>query len=1207
MQGFKKTLVALLAVAMVLSLVGPVFAAPADVAGTKYEDAAVRLIALGVFKGDDKGNFNPDAPITRAEAAAVIIRALGLEKSADLMKGVTKFTDVNADAGLQWATGAINVAVSNGIVNGYPNGQFGGRDNVTYAQLAKMVLYALNYGVVVEGGVWPTAVLAKADDLDILDGMTVVADAPITRGDAAKMIDNSLDVKSLKQFGYGDIQQYDETGKTLLERMGLDEIEGRVVGIPEVEKGLRDDEISIAVTKENGDKVDKTETYTELAGVDVQGLFGLKVKAWAKDDEIVFVEDDTADNDIYTDTIDSVKNIKDNKVDLVILDDDVEFADKATVYVNYKKAKVADLKVGYYGRMVQDKNEIVFASLFDFGSNEGVVTKVEDARVKYFTYDDTERTLNLSKADSITVFNADLTKADFDDLEKDDVISWWKSDDDYYIVVAKEKVEGKLTKVKSDKVTIDGKAYTIKSDKASFSLGNDEEIDRWTGKADDLDDLYNEEVTALLNLKGHVRHLRGSVEATSGTQYGIVTASSSDSKITVFAKDGEEVTYDLDKRTDWGVLRTPKDGMRYYGDNNSLGYYVLSYKVKADGSIAESDANVGVKYAISISKAQPGASDIKAAELSNSKAVWGNVVKAKKDDSFVTIGSGSDKYYIDSKTVVMRAVSSSKKELDPEVLKWEDFKDLILTNEVANKAVVFGEANKDAKAIIFVDSRFAGTTEDTYYGVVTDKPWKADGDWYAEIDVFEKGIVEYKLASSTLPAKGNLVEFTLNAKGEADVTVVSPPAKEVKKVDGNYIDLGSSDWYKVESDAVVYDWNNDDNKLGDKLVRSDIDEKDTIQFVADGKVIKAAIINKDTTPGGSGDPLVEGVVTYITANNIAIDNVVYTFDANSVLYNTAGTVVATGGSNIIVLLAQNDIVEDVEIVNGNVKSLKLKVDASAAAATVLAMPLTTAAEVEAARTAYDALPASVKLEADAITAVGNIETQEAAAVDTMITTIGTLSTPATAAEIKAVEDARAAYEALTAGAKAKVTPANLVTLAGYEDTIATEEVTGAVETLIAAIPAPASLTLADESKVTDARAAYNALTTAQKAIVDAAAPDVNTIVAAEAQIAALKEVAAAKAALTTLTFDAINNAAHAEPNILKPAAHANGATYTLALGTIPAGETVTGTDPVVIERGAAEFTFEITVTIDDANTKAQDTVVFTVTVPVTGNVTVAVK
>jgi len=46
--------------------------------------------------------------------------------------------------------------------------------------------------------------------------MTVVADAPITRGDAAKMLDNSLDVNSLRQYGYGGIEQYAEDGDTLL-------------------------------------------------------------------------------------------------------------------------------------------------------------------------------------------------------------------------------------------------------------------------------------------------------------------------------------------------------------------------------------------------------------------------------------------------------------------------------------------------------------------------------------------------------------------------------------------------------------------------------------------------------------------------------------------------------------------------------------------------------------------------------------------------------------------------------------------------------------------------------------------------------------------------------------------------------------------------------------------------------------------------------
>lgn len=962
MQGFKKSLVALLAVAMVFSLVGTAFAAvPADVEGTQYEDAAIRLIALGVFKGDDKGNFNPEDAITRAEAVAIIIRALGLEKSADLMKGVTKFADVNADAGLQWATGAINIAVSSGIVNGYPDGNFGGRDNVTYAQLAKMILYALNYGVTVEGGVWPTAVLAKADDLGVLDGLSVVADAPINRGFAAEMLDNSLDIASLKQTGYGDLKQYEETGKTLLEKMGLDEVEGRVVLIPEVDNALDDDEVVIEVTKENGEdlKDAKEETYTELEGVDVQGLFGLKVRAWIKDDEVVFVENKTADNDIYNDTIDSVKDIKNDKVDLVILDDDVTFADDATIYLNYKTAKLSDLKDGYFGRFVKDKNKIVFANVFNFGANEGVVTEVDDLRIKYFKYEDTERTLNLTKADSITVFNADLTKADFEDIEKDSVISWWKSSDDYYIVLVNEKVEGKLTRVKDDKVTIDGKAYNIKKNEASFSLGDDDDIEEWEGDADKLDDLYDEEVTALLNLKGHVRHLRGSVDATSGTQYGIVTASTSDSKITVFTKDGEEVTYELDKRGDWGVLRTPKGELRYYGTGNELGYYVLSYKVKADESIAKSEGNVGVKNAVSVSKANPTEDDIVKLDEQTSNVYKGQVVKAKKDWSYITIGDGGAKYYIDSKTVVMRAVSKDK-ELDPELIKWEDFKDLVLNkDETTNMAVVFGEPNKDAKAIIFVDAGFVGTTDDTYYGVMTDKPWKEDGDWYAEIDVFEEGIGEYQLDSkSDDHKKGALVEFTLNAKGEASVDVPTVAAVKVEEVDGNYIKLGTK-WYKVESDVVVYEWNVDDNKLGDKWVRSDIEEDDHIRFVGKDEVIKAAILYKGEVVDDDDD-VGEGVVTYINATRIFIDGERYAMDEDTVLYDTDGkTILLVGGKEIATdaekQLVQNDIVKVLEVKNGVIVEMKLVERAAEKEAVEEALETLNEATVTGRDDAYTAL------------------------------------------------------------------------------------------------------------------------------------------------------------------------------------------------------------------------------------------------------------
>ena len=83
----------------------------------------------------------------------MVIRALNMATPLTF-KRPDQVCDVNADAGLQWATGVVNVAVSQGIINGYPDGRFDGRGNVTYAQFAKMRLRP-NYGVTVEGGVWP--------------------------------------------------------------------------------------------------------------------------------------------------------------------------------------------------------------------------------------------------------------------------------------------------------------------------------------------------------------------------------------------------------------------------------------------------------------------------------------------------------------------------------------------------------------------------------------------------------------------------------------------------------------------------------------------------------------------------------------------------------------------------------------------------------------------------------------------------------------------------------------------------------------------------------------------------------------------------------------------------------------------------------------------------------------------------------------------
>lgn len=833
MQGFKKSLVALLAVAMVFSLVGTAFAAvPADVKGTQYEDAAIRLIALGVFKGDDKGNFNPEDAITRAEAVAIVIRALGLEKSADLMKGVTKFADVNADAGLQWATGAINIAVSSGIVNGYPDGNFGGRDNVTYAQLAKMILYALNYGVTVEGGVWPTAVLAKADELGVLDGLTVVADAPINRGFAAEMLDNSLDIKSLKQTGYGDLKQYEETGATLLEKMGFDEIEGRVVEIPALDGSKLDDDEIVIDVEVGKNEIDPT-TYNVLESIDGAALFGLKVKAWVNDDdEIVFVNVKTAEKDIIYDTI---KDYDKDEVKLSVIDKKYEVARNADVYVNFDKG---DLAKEQYGRFVLDKGDVVFAHVFKFDTSGAVVTEVKDEVLTYNLNTTKDRKLRLDRADSYVVYDAEFNEVGLDAVKEGSVLYWYRVDDDYRLVVVNDVVSGKATRIKGDKLTVDGKAYTVAG---TFSLDEDDKIEAWD--AEEATDLVGEEVVAFLNLEGKIQHVRTDADATSGELYGVVLdhwrGGDGAYVLRLFNADGKKVNYSFEKKKVWDE----------FDDNNSdKEGLAVAFKLNSDGEIKE----------------------IELAKLGN--------VSTEDKKSYVEIDN--DRYHFDSDTVLVQIKDGI--DVDPALIEYEDLKKADLTDK---QAYFVGEAGRTLKFLAFVDD-VELVVSDELYGVVIDDPYYDGDDWIVEVQVAgEDEIMKYVVDGRNAVSKGDLITFKVKSGNELEVVGEAQGINaddleifEVVDKDGRHIKLDG--WKTILRDAVVYEAKLDDGKfkLGNETDYSAIDKGDYVSIVGDDgdDEISALILyrkedvkEKDLDEGK--DIVTDGKVTYIDTGDRYVD------------------------------------------------------------------------------------------------------------------------------------------------------------------------------------------------------------------------------------------------------------------------------------------------------------------------------------------------
>ena len=83
----------------------------------------------GIIQGFPDGTFRPDGEVTRAAAAIMIGRALGL----DGRQRDTTFSDVKAN---QLASGYIASATARGIIQGYPNGTFRPNETVTRGQMA---------------------------------------------------------------------------------------------------------------------------------------------------------------------------------------------------------------------------------------------------------------------------------------------------------------------------------------------------------------------------------------------------------------------------------------------------------------------------------------------------------------------------------------------------------------------------------------------------------------------------------------------------------------------------------------------------------------------------------------------------------------------------------------------------------------------------------------------------------------------------------------------------------------------------------------------------------------------------------------------------------------------------------------------------------------------------------------------------------------
>lgn len=159
---------------------------------THWAKANIEMLANKlVVDGYENNMFGPERNITRAEFAAMVVRALGITPT---VTGSTYFSDV---ASGQWYTDVVNTAAKAGLVDGYADGTFKPNANINREELAALVVRALKYAgkdVSVSAADQISLLSRFTDSNQIVWGQKEVA-AAIKAGIVDGMTDNKLEIR----------------------------------------------------------------------------------------------------------------------------------------------------------------------------------------------------------------------------------------------------------------------------------------------------------------------------------------------------------------------------------------------------------------------------------------------------------------------------------------------------------------------------------------------------------------------------------------------------------------------------------------------------------------------------------------------------------------------------------------------------------------------------------------------------------------------------------------------------------------------------------------------------------------------------------------------------------------------------------------------------------------------------------------------------
>ena len=878
MRNLKRALSLGLTATMIsgLMVMGSSAASYADVTSEQNQEAIEVLKSVGIMTGDEKGNFNPEAKVTRNEMAVVMSNLMAY--NVKTYANTSPFTDVP-----DWAEPYVAACYTNGITSGYDKVTYGGDDSVTTGQAALMVMKALGYFQYQSdfGADWQLSTVAQGNKIDLFDDVDSGVKEAMTRNDVAQLVLNALEAGTVEAEKNGqDITAGDITITSGVSYKYVTSGKDYAKAINDTLATNNDGSYSTGSIVELGEKL----YQGDLTKASEEDDFGRPATVWEYQAKEIGTFADKADH-VFTASVTSKelydavgKTATGEKYDWsVAVNGDYVDYDGADLYANRN-----DNDADFYNKATKEDdvtgNGVITEVYVDGTADEESVhiAVINQYAAEVLKVDEDDKTITLSDLDNGPAKTSDTF--DTADFEEDDIVVYTYAEGEIQSVYAAEKLEGEVTRVRSNTtagVTGNGDNFVVNGTTYKYNM-------TVSGAERLTSDAVSNDVVAYLDAQGYVVYIDESAVSydyayvlTMGTDGDKFDNSTVNNKSeTVYARliltDGTIVKVETDAKK--GEI----DGLRnqlvaYSVDKNDV--YTLNVKgvAKAD----QADATTDVKI-------ENGKAGFKAYAAGNSYSANSNTV-------FIVVDS-DDKYD------------------DYDVTVYTGIKNVPDIDAIANKtvsAVALDNKGAVAKVVYIEDGDISGT-EQVIYAIANSgakiQKDKENGEYYEITAVVNNEIKTLNVKAGSNSAVDALVKNvdTTNAARiggskyvvalksiteNADGFVTS--AKVYEKLDANndgVLDTSSklyvtgtmkaedgtvglaNKYYAYSDDVVVARWNLDDQAVELSRINSvKNDSNDVAVAIMDGNTVIGLFIieveggeNKDGVTPGKTEVNVDG-------------------------------------------------------------------------------------------------------------------------------------------------------------------------------------------------------------------------------------------------------------------------------------------------------------------------------------------------------------